>query len=133
MEIETESSVFVQQAPQQQPAEFSESAANPADDEEEADDLNMSEADALRRKSKRQQGLDAVRKSPEYLFLADLWNKRYVDKDGQIVAPPAPKHSAHVLKGVSKRTWEAGMMDWRHEVKQEALKHGYQPPPPSAQ
>jgi hypothetical protein len=132
MEIETESSVFVQQVPQQQSAEFSGSAANPADDEEEADDLNMSEADALRRKSKREQGLAAVRKSPEYLFLLDLWNKGVI-RDGHLVAPPAAKHSAHVLKGVSKRKWEAGMMDWRHEVKQEALKHGYQPPPPSAQ
>lgn len=80
----------------------------------------VSEEDRQRRLQKRWNGVNAVRNSPDYKYLAGLWDQ------GNMVAPPASKHDPADEK-VSKRTWEKGMEQWRHEVRDLALRWGFVP------
>lgn len=84
----------------------------------------VSEEDRQRRLQKRWNGVNAVRNSPDYKFLAGLWDQ------GVVIGPPASKHDP-ADERVSKRTWEKGMEQWRHEVRALALRWGFQPATPS--
>ena len=66
------------------------------------------------RRRHRQNGVDFVKGSPEYLFLVAMR-----------VQPPIPRHCVEDVEEVSKRSWEKCMMDWRHEVRSKAVQHGY--------
>lgn len=74
-----------------------------------------------RRRAHRQSGVHSVRRSPDYLFLAALWDQQ------RVIGPPAAPHGTDDVIAVSKRVWEKGMQDWRHEVRRLAVQHGYVP------
>jgi len=81
----------------------------------------VSEEDRVRRLQKRQNGVTAVKSSPEYAFLVDLAER------GSAVGPPPPAHDP-ADPNVSKRTWEKGMETWRHQMRSLASANGFCPP-----
>jgi len=97
--------------------------AGEADDDERAP---VSEEDRERRIRKRTTGINSVRRSPEYCFLVELWNS------GRVVLPPAARHDPSDVINVSKRTWERGMEEWRHDIRRLAFENGFRGLPPAA-
>lgn len=86
----------------------------------------VSEEDRVRRLQKRQNGVTAVKSSPEYAFLLDLAER------GSAIGPPPPAHDP-ADPTVSKRTWEKGMETWRHQMRSLASANGFCPPPSAPQ
>jgi hypothetical protein len=74
-------------------------------------DLNTNEIEWTHRMKKREDGVRAVKSSPEYVEMLIMLSTGEMDEAERPLSPEP------VNRTLSKRTWEQGMMTWRDNIK----------------